>query len=246
MVYIIESIGKYLIFLLNLVRHRERFKVYPERVLDEAMSIGWDSLPIVAIVSTFIGAVTTIQTAYNLISPLVPNYIISNVTRDMTVLELSPTIISIVLAGRVGSNIAGELGTMRITEQIDALDVMGVNSISLLVLPKIVAAMLTFPMLVVLSMCLSLVGGYFAGSLSGELTPAEFIYGIRYSFNPYMINFAIYKCLTFSFLISSISSFKGYYTVGGALEVGKASTEAVTNSCIAVLLADYLLAKLLL
>lgn len=246
MIYLIESIGSYLIFLVRIVKSRERIRVYPEKILEEAVSIGIDSLPIVGIVSTFIGAVTTIQTAYNLISPLVPTYIISNVVREMMVLELSPTIISVVLAGRVGSNIAGQLGTMRITEQIDALEVMGINSVSYLVLPKVVAALLVFPMLVTLSMFLGLFGGYVAGTFSAIITGEEFIYGLRYNFNPYMINFAIYKCLAFAFLISTISSYKGYTTSGGALEVGKSSTEAVTNSCIAVLLADYVLAKLLL
>jgi len=192
------------------------------------------------------GAVTTIETAYNLISPLIPDYVISLVVRDMTILELAPTIMAIVFAGKVGSNIAGELGTMRITEQIDALEVMGINSTSYLVLPKIIAALFMYPMLVVLAGFLSIYGGYLAGTLTGVITGTEFIYGIRYDFVEYNIIFALTKSFVFAFLVASISAYKGFYTEGGALEVGVASTSAVTNSCIAILLADYLLAQLLL
>ncbi len=213
---------------------------------EEAVSLGINSIFIVAITSSFIGAVTAIQTAYNMISPLIPPYIIGTIVRDMTVLELAPTIISIVLAGKVGSNIAGELGTMRISEQIDALEVMGINSASYLVLPKVIAALITFPLLVILSTFLSIFGGYVAGTLSGVITEYEYIYGIRYDFIAFNIPFALIKSFVFAFLITTISAYKGFFTRGGALEVGVASTSAVTNSCIAILLADYLLAQLLL
>jgi phospholipid/cholesterol/gamma-HCH transport system permease protein len=241
-----KSFGKYLILLSTLFINRERFRVYVRLVIDEAILIGIDSVFIVVIVSTFIGAVTAVQTAYNLVSPFVPLYIIGTIVRDMTILELAPTITSIVLAGKVGSNIAGGLGTMRITEQIDALEVMGINSSSYLILPKIVAAIITFPLLVIIAAFLSMYGGYLAGILTGVLTEKEYIYGIRYQFSGFNVGFAIIKSLVFAFLISSISSYQGYFTKGGALEVGKSSTEAVTNSCIAVLCADYLLAQLLL
>lgn len=225
--------------------HRERFVVYVRRILDESVLIGVNSIFIVAIVSSFIGAVTCIQTAYNLVSPLIPSYVISTIVRDMTILELAPTITCVVLAGKVGSNIAGELGTMRITEQVDALEVMGINSISYLVLPKIVAAILTFPMLVVMSGFLSILGGYLAGTLTGVVTEYEYSYGIRYLFNQVVLFKALSKSIVFAFLIASISAYKGYFTRGGALEVGQSSTQAVTNSCIAVLIADYILAQLL-
>jgi phospholipid/cholesterol/gamma-HCH transport system permease protein len=220
--------------------------VYVRLVIDESILIGIDSVFIVVIVSSFIGAVTAVQTAYNLVSPFVPLYIIGTIVRDMTILELAPTITCVVLAGKVGSNIAGGLGTMRITEQIDALEVMGINSSSYLILPKIVAAIITFPLLVIIAAFLSMYGGYLAGILTGVLTEKEYIYGIRYQFSSFNVGFAIIKSLVFAFLISSISSYQGYFTKGGALEVGKSSTEAVTNSCIAVLCADYLLAQLLL
>ncbi|HEY8399961.1 MAG TPA: ABC transporter permease [Cytophagaceae bacterium] len=230
----------------SLFKNRERFGVYVRLIIDEAVLIGIDSVFIVVIVSTFIGAVTAVQTAFNLVSPFVPLYIIGTIVRDMTILELAPTITSVVLAGKVGSHIAGGLGTMRITEQIDALEVMGINSASYLILPKIIAALLTFPLLVIIAGFLSIYGGYLAGVLTGALTAKEYIYGIRFEFQSYNVAFAIIKSLVFAFLISSISSFHGYYTKGGALEVGQSSTTAVTHSCIAILLADYLLAQLLL
>ena len=239
-------IGKYFIFLGSLFARREKMSVYLKLIIDESVSIGIDSVFIVAIVSTFIGAVTCVQTAYNLVSPLIPVYIISNIVRDSTLLELAPTITCVVLSGKVGSNIAGELGTMRITEQIDALEVMGINSSSYLVLPKMIAAMITIPMLVILAAFLSILGGYLAGTLTRVITPEEYIYGIRYAFVPYNITFALVKSVVFAFLIATISAYQGYNTRGGALEVGKASTSAVTNSCIAVLIADYFLAQLLL
>jgi phospholipid/cholesterol/gamma-HCH transport system permease protein len=241
-----KSLGKYLILLSTLVKRRERFGVYVRLIFEESVNIGIDSVFIVVIVSTFIGAVTAVQTAYNLVSPFVPLYIIGTIVRDMTILELAPTITSVVLAGKVGSHIAGQLGTMRITEQIDAMEVMGINSASYLILPKITAAILTFPLLVIISAFLSIYGGYLAGTLTGALTEKEYIYGIRYEFSGYNVTFAIIKSLVFAFLIASISSYQGYFTKGGALEVGQSSTQAVTNSCIAILCADYLLAQLLL
>jgi len=241
-----KSIGRYFILIGSLFRNRERFSVYLKLILDEAVAIGIDSIFIVVIVSTFIGAVTAVQTAFNLVSPFVPLYIIGTIVRDMTILELAPTITCIVLAGKVGSNIAGELGTMRITEQVDALEVMGINSASYLILPKIIAAIITFPLLVIIAAFLSIYGGYLAGIMTGILTEKQYIYGIRYEFHSFNITFAMIKSLAFAFLISSISAYQGYFTKGGALEVGKSSTQAVTNSCIAVLCADYLLAQLLL
>ncbi len=241
-----KSIGAYFIFLGSMFVRRETFSSYIKLIISECNIIGWNSLLIVAITSTFMGAVTTVQTAYNLVSPLIQNYVVAQVTREMVILELAPTITAIVIAGKVGSSIASGLGTMRITEQIDALEVMGINSISYLVLPKIIAAVLMYPLLVVIAGFLSLYGGYLAGTLTGIITESEYIYGIRISFNPYTVYFALIKAVVFAFLISSISAFQGFYTTGGALEVGVSSTTAVTKSCIAVLLADYLLAELLL
>ncbi|MFQ3213265.1 MAG: phospholipid/cholesterol/gamma-HCH transport system permease protein [Marivirga sp.] len=241
-----KAIGAYFIFLGNMFVRRENFSSYFKLIVNECQTIGVNSLFLVAITSTFMGAVTTVQTAYNLVSPLIKNYVVAQVAREMIILELAPTITAIVIAGKVGSSIASGLGTMRITEQIDALEVMGVNSISYLVLPKIIAAMLMYPLLVIIGGFLALYGGYVAGTLTGILTESEYIYGIRSSFNPYTVQFALIKSVVFAFLIASISAFQGYYTRGGALEVGISSTSAVTKSCIAVLLADYILAELLL
>lgn len=235
-----------MIFLGSLVVRRESLGTYYKLVLEECILVGVKSLFLFALVSTFIGAVTTVQTAYNLVSPLVPNYIISNVVREMTILELAPTIMALIFAGKVGSSMSGNLGTMRITEQIDALEVMGINATSYLVLPKIIASILMYPMLVIFSGACALGGGYLVGTLTGIISPTDYIYGLRYAFNEYTVTFALTKALVFGFLISSISCFKGYYTKGGAFEVGVASTEAVTTSVMAVLIADYLLAQLLL
>jgi phospholipid/cholesterol/gamma-HCH transport system permease protein len=242
----VSSLGKYLLFMGSLFRNREKFSVYFRLTFEEAYEIGINSLLIVTIVASFLGAVTCVQTAANLSNPFVPHYIISLIVRDSTILELAPTITAVVLAGKVGSNIAGQLGTMRISEQIDALEVMGINSTSYLVLPKIIGAIITFPMLVTLAGFLAIYGGYLAGWLTGAISPQEYIQGLRFEFNAFNVPFALIKSVVFAFLIASISSFKGYYTTGGALEVGQASTAAVTSSCIAVLIADYLLAQLLI
>lgn len=233
-------------FLGTLFVRRESLGTYYKLVLEECILVGIKSIFLFALVSTFIGAVTTVQTAYNLVSPLVPKYIISNVVREMTILELAPTIMALIFAGKVGSSMSGNLGTMRITEQIDALEVMGINSTSYLVLPKIIASIMMYPMLVILSGICALAGGYLVGTLTGIISPTDYVYGLRYIFNEYTVTFALIKALVFGFLISSISCFKGYYTKGGAFEVGVASTEAVTTSVMAVLIADYLLAQLLL
>jgi phospholipid/cholesterol/gamma-HCH transport system permease protein len=242
----ISAFGRYFIFLRHLFTNRESFVTYYKLVLDESVNICIGSILLIALVSTFMGAVTTVQTAANMVSDFIPDYVISQVVREMTVLELAPTIIAVIFAGKVGSSMAGQLGTMRITEQIDALEVMGINSISYLVLPKIIASLLMYPLLVIIAGVCALLGGYLVGTLTGTISPNDYVYGLRFSFNEFFIAFALIKSFVFAFLVSSISSFKGYYTQGGALEVGISSTQAVTNSVIAVLSADYLLAQLLL
>jgi phospholipid/cholesterol/gamma-HCH transport system permease protein len=219
---------------------------YYKLTLEECVNIGVKSILLFVLVSTFMGGVTTLQTGANLVSPFVPRFVISNVVREMTILELAPTIMAIIYAGKVGSSMSGGLGTMRITEQIDALEVMGINAASYLVLPKIIASLMMYPLLVIISGICALIGGYLVGTLTEILTPTEYVYGIRYSFNAFFISFALIKSFVFAFLIASISSFKGYFTQGGALEVGIASTQAVTASIIAILLADYFLAYLLI
>lgn len=241
-----KSFGKYMILMGSLFVRREKFIVYWRLVLDECIIIGTNSIFIVAIVSSFIGAVTCIQTAANLVSPLVPIYVVASVVREMSILELAPTFTCVVLAGKVGSSIAGQLGTMRITEQIDALEVMGINSASYLILPKIIASLITIPMLVTFAALLSILGGFVAGRLGDIISTQDYIYGIQADFNEFNVSFALIKAFVFAFLISSISAYQGFFTKGGALEVGQSSTTAVVNSCIGVLVADLLLAQLLL
>ena len=240
-----SKLGKYLLFLGKLFTNPEKFRVNWKLIMQESKDIGIDSMLIVTIVASFLGAVTCVQTAANMENPFVPRYIISLIVRDSTILELGPTITCVVLAGKIGSNIASQLGTMRISEQIDALEVMGINSSSYLVLPKMIAAMLTFPMLVTMACFLGIYGGYLAGWLTGAVTQQEYIYGLQFAFKPNYVLFALIKSVVFGFLVVTIAAFQGFYTKGGAYEVGKASTAAVTNACIAILIADYLLAQLL-
>jgi phospholipid/cholesterol/gamma-HCH transport system permease protein len=241
-----KEFGQYVMFIQSLFVRRETFKTYYKLTLEECIQIGVKSISLIALVSFFMGAVTTVQTAYNMVSPLIPRFVISQVVREMTLLELAPTIIAVIYAGKVGSSMASGLGTMRITEQIDALEVMGINSASYLVLPKVVASLAMYPLLVIVAAVSSLVGGYLVGTITGVITPTDYIYGIRFTFNDYSITIALMKAVVFAFLISTISSFKGYFTQGGALEVGIASTAAVTTSVIAVLLSDYFLVQILL
>ena len=241
-----DGLGRYFIFLHSMLINRERFRTYVRQTLDECVTIGVQSIVIVTVVSVFMGAVMSIQLKYNLQSPLAGDFLVGFGVRNMTILELSPTVMAIVFAGRVGSNIAGQLGSMRISEQIDALEIMGINTTSYLVLPKILATLLTYPLLVIISAFLTMLSGLFAAEFVVNIAPDDYIHGLRYNFDPYSLNFAMYKSLAYAFLISSISAYRGFYISGGAVAVGKASTQAVTDSCIAILLADYVLTQLLL
>jgi phospholipid/cholesterol/gamma-HCH transport system permease protein len=224
----------------------ENKKMYWKEFMHQCTEIGFGALPIVLIISFFLGAVTTVQTAYQLVSPLIPKTTISMIVRDTIMLELSPTVVCIVLAGVIGSKIASELGNMRVSEQIDALEIMGINSKSYLVAPKVVGSLVVIPALIILSVFLALWGGRIAGSLSGILSNDSYDIGLRQNFKPFNVYFALIKAYTFGFIISTVSAYFGYYVKGGALEIGRASTTAVIVSCILILLADYLLAALLL
>jgi len=203
-------------------------------------------LPIVIIISVFIGAIMTIQTKLNSSNPLLPTYTTGLVTRDTLLLEFSSTIMCLILAGKVGSNIASEIGTMRITEQIDALEIMGVNSANYLILPKIIAFVVMIPFLVIFSMALGLVGGYFVSLFTDVISTADYLTGIQYAFVPYYVFYSVVKSLIFAFIITSVASFYGYYAQGGALDVGKASTNAVVNGSILVLFFNLLVTSLML
>lgn len=224
----------------------ENVKMYWKEFMHQCVEIGIGSLGIVAIISVFMGAVSAVQTAYQLVSPLIAKSTIAQIVRDTVILEFAPTLVCIVLAGVVGSKIASELGNMRVSEQIDALEIMGINTKAYLIMPKILAALITIPMLVVLAMALGIYGGRLAGAASGILSTDTYDRGLIENFMPYNVRFAMYKAFTFALIISSIPAYYGYYVKGGALEIGRSSTKSVVVSCIMILFADYILAALFL
>jgi len=238
--------GRYLNLLRQAFQRPEKQSIYFRQIMVEMENLGLDSVGIVAIISVFMGAVLAIQMAFNIDTPLIPSYTIGYVTRQSVELEFAPTIISLILAGKVGSRIASEIGTMRVTEQIDALEIMGINPATFLILPKIVASMFINPFLIAMSMILAVSGGWLAGIFTGLFPSAEYIYGIQSFFHLYDIFYAIVKTIVFAFLISSISAYCGFYTKGGALEVGEASTNGVVYSSIAIIFMNLILTQLLL
>jgi phospholipid/cholesterol/gamma-HCH transport system permease protein len=242
----IASFGRYLLFVGNVFRKAESSSMIYRLVIKEIINLGLKSILFVIFVSLFMGGVVTLQTVANMDGSWMPRYLIGFATRDAIILEFSPTIISLLLAGKLGSNIASSIGTMRVTEQIDALEVMGVNPVSYLVRPKIIAMMFFNPILIGISMIFGLLGGLSAGVLSGDCTIAEFVSGLQYSFIPFKAVYALIKTILFAFVIASISSFYGFYTKGGALEVGRSSTHAVVYSSVVIIVLNYILTKLLL
>ncbi len=238
--------GRYLGLLGQAFQRPQKQSIYFRQVMVEMDKLGLASVGIVAIISVFMGAVLAIQMAFNIDTPLIPSYTIGFVTRQSVELEFAPTIISLILAGKVGSRIASELGTMRVTEQIDALEIMGINPATYLILPKIVASMVINPFLIAMSMILAVGGGWLAGIFTGLFPSAEYIYGIQSFFHMYDLFYAIVKTIVFAFLIASISAYCGFYTKGGALEVGEASTNGVVYSSIAIIFMNLILTQLLL
>jgi len=238
--------GEYILLLKKVFSKPEKGKIYYIQTVKEIDKLGVKSIGIVAIISFFMGAVITLQTAYNTENPFLPDYLIGLGTRDSILLEFSSTIIALILAGKVGSNIASELGTMRVTEQIDALEIMGVNSASYLILPKVFATMLFNPFLTMLSINVGIIGGWAAGISAGVVSSQSYIEGIRYAFVPFYITYSLIKTVVFAFLITTISSFYGYNVQGGSLEVGRASTKAVVVSSVFILLFNLILTQLLL
>ena len=224
----------------------ERSSVYYRRVLTEMVSLGLNSIGIVSLVSVFMGAVLMLQMCINFESPFIPRVLMGYATREVMILEFSSTVVALILAGRVGSSIASEIGTMRITEQIDALEIMGVNSASYLILPKIVAAMIFFPFLTILSILIGVLGGWLIAAATGIMIPADYVDGLLMDFKPYSITYTLIKTVFFAYIITSISAFFGYNARGNSLEVGVASTRAVVVSCVVVLLFDLILTQVLL
>src|SRR5579871_1689760 len=238
--------GRYLLMLKGMFSKPENGRMYWKEFMHQCSELGIGSLGIVAIISVFMGAVSTLQTAYQLVSPFIPKATIAQIVRDTVILEFAPTLVCIVLAGVIGSKIASELGNMRVSEQIDALEIMGINTKTYLVLPKIVASLIVIPMLVVISAVLGIWGGRFAGTMTGIISGATFDKGLLQYFQPYNVFFALMKAYTFAFIISSIPAYYGYYVKGGSLEIGRSSTKSVVVSCVMILFADYVLAAILL
>ena len=224
----------------------ERRSVYKRRVLAEMETLGLNSIGIVTLVSVFMGAVLMLQMCINFESPFIPRELMGYATRETMILEFSSTVVALILAGRVGSSIASEIGTMRITEQIDALEIMGVNSASYLILPKIVATVLFFPFLAILSILIGIAGGYLISALTGIMIPDDYVQGLLYDFRPYSITYTLIKMAVFAFIITSISAFYGYYAKGNSLEVGAASTKAVVASSIVIMIFNLILTQILL
>jgi len=239
-------LGRYILMLRATFASPEKFRMYWREWFRQMYDIGIGSLGIISVISIFIGAVTCIQFAYNLQDSFVPIYYVGFVVRDSMILELAPTMSCLLLAGKIGSSMATELGTMRISEQIDALEIMGVNTISYLIGPKILGAICVVPLLVIISAFLGIYGGLLAGTASGLLSQAEFIQGLQDTFVPFNVQVMLIKAVTFAFIITSVSCFQGFYATGGALEIGKASTRAVVFSSILIIIADYVVAWIVL
>ena len=225
--------------------HPERLSIYYRRTIFEMEALGFNSIALTAIISAFIGAVVVLQMALTLESAFIPDYMIGYSAREVMVLEFSSTVVALILAGKVGSNIASEIGTMRITEQIDALEIMGVNSASYLILPKVVATVVFFPLLTLFSIIVGVVGGYAIAYLTGIILPGDYVEGLLYCFEPESINYALVKGAVFAFLITTISAYWGYYAKGNSLEVGRASTHAVVASSVAIMIFDLVLTQIM-
>jgi phospholipid/cholesterol/gamma-HCH transport system permease protein len=242
----VKSFGRYCMFMTQVFRKPEKWKEFFKSLINEIYKLGVDSIPLVIIISLFIGAVICIQMTINIESPLIPSYTTGLATREILILEFSSTMMCLILAGKAGSNIASEIGTMRVTEQIDAIEIMGLNSASLIVLPKIVGFVLFIPVLYILSLFVGLIGGGIIAEFTDMLTLDNYVYGIQSFFTEWYIWYSMIKTLVFAFIITSVAAYYGYYVKGGSLEVGKASTNAVVSSSILILLADVILTKLLL
>ena len=241
-----QHVGSYAELMKSVFAKPDKRNVFWKSLIEEIDKIGIGSIGIVFFISFFFGAVLSLQTAYNMDSPLLPDYLVGLGTRDSILLEFSSTVMCLILAGKVGSNIASEIGTMKVTEQVDALEIMGVNSAGYIILPKILASILIFPFLALYCMLIGIIGGWIGVTSSGLITTGQFIYGLQFGFKPYYIFYAIVKVIAFAFIITSVSSYYGYRTEGGAREVGSSSTKAVVNSSLIILIFNLIITQLML
>ena len=242
----LHQLGEYVLLMKKAIAIPTRWNMFIKQLIREIYKLGVDSIWIVVIISIFIGTVIAIQISLNISSPLIPKFTIGYTTREIILLEFSSSIMCLILAGKVGSNIASELGSMRVTEQIDAMEMMGVNSANFLILPKILGLMLFIPVLVVFSMVTGISGGMAASYLAADMDPSSFEFGLQYYFNSFYVWYSIIKAVVYAFIIASISSYFGYTVKGGSLMVGKSSTNAVVMSSIMILLADVILTHIML
>lgn len=242
---ILTQTGKYFLMLKEVFTRPVKWSMMKQLILKEVDDLIIDSLGIVSFISFFVGGVVAIQTALNLTNPLIPKYLIGFATRQSVILEFAPTFISIIMAGKMGSFITSSIGTMRVTEQIDALEVMGVNALNYLVFPKFVALLL-YPFVIGLSMFLGVIGGYLAAVYGGFASSNQFITGLQDDFIPFHITYAFIKTGAFAFILATIPSFHGFYMKGGALEVGKASTVSFVWTSVVIILVNYILTQMLL
>jgi phospholipid/cholesterol/gamma-HCH transport system permease protein len=243
---LLEVCGRYFILMRKVFSRPDRMPVFWKQLLVETEKLGMSSIIIVAIISVFIGAVIALQASFNLESPFIPKMYVGYMTRETMVLEFSSTMVALILAGKIGSNIASEIGSMRITEQIDAMEIMGVNSANYLILPKIIASTIFNPFLMLLSFIVGLFGGWLIVSLTGIITVSQYLDGLQLDFKPHYIVYSMIKMAAFSFIITSVSSFFGYYAYGGSLDVGRASTRAIVACCVIILITNLILTQLLL
>jgi phospholipid/cholesterol/gamma-HCH transport system permease protein len=241
----LSDIGGYAIMVIDLFKKPTKWRIMKHLILKEIDELIFGSLGIVVFISFFIGAVVSIQTAMNLTNDLIPKNLIGFATRQSIILEFAPTFCSVIMAGKVGSFITSSIGTMRVTEQIDALEVMGVNALNYLVFPKIVAMML-YPFIIAVAMYVGIFGGWFAGVFGGFITSADFVEGVTLDFIPFHITYSFIKTFVFAFFLATIPSFHGFYMKGGALEVGKASTTAFVWTSVVIIITNYILTQLLL
>lgn len=241
-----EKIGRYTLLLRKVFTKPQKWSVFFRQFLDEMTKLGINSIWIVIIISIFIGAVIVVQIKLNIESPFMPRWTVGYVSREILILEFSSSIMCLILAGKVGSNIASEIGTMRVTEQIDAIEIMGVNSANYIILPKIMSLMAFIPILTILSIVCGILGGYGVCILGRIMDPDDFEYGIQSFFKEFYVWYAILKTIIFAFIISSVASFYGYFARGGSLDVGKASTDSVVMSSILILIADLLITQLMM
>jgi phospholipid/cholesterol/gamma-HCH transport system permease protein len=243
---ILFSFGRYVLLVKGMLAVPDQPKMFWNELMQEAAEMGWRSIGIVSIISVFIGGVTTVQTAYQLVSPIIPKAAIAQIVREAVLLEFSPTLICIVLAGVLGSKMTSEIGNMRISEQIDALEVIGVNSKNWLIMPKVIASLLIIPMLTMISASLAILGGRIAGEMTGIIPGEIYDVGLLMGFKSFTVLFMLVKAYCFAFLLSSVACFFGYYCEGGAIEIGRATTKSVMVNSVLILLMDYLLSMLLL